>query len=199
MMSPPDEEARMRRFPGFAATLLVLALGVPTPGAAQAKPGVGERIRILTVNGDSYAGTLSAASAEGLVISGALGGRAVRPSEIAYLERSSRRYRRFGRNFLFSIMATGLTTGTIAAAAWSPCVSNQFLGCLMASDSRSEEFAVGLVVGSVLFGIPLGTITGSVIKYDEWEEIPLPGTEKSTVTIAPVLDRGFGLSASISF
>jgi hypothetical protein len=198
-MSPPDEEARMRRFPGFAATLLVLALGVPTPGAAQAEPRVGERIRILTVKGDSYAGTLRELSPQGVVIGESRGSRTVRAEEVAYLERSTRRYRRFGRNFFFSVIGTGVATGAIAAAAWSPCRSNQFLGCLMASDSRSEEFGFGLVVGGVLFGIPLGTITGSVIQYDDWEGIPFPGTEESTVTIAPVLDRGFGLSASISF
>jgi hypothetical protein len=178
-------------------TLTALATTLPSRGLAQPLPQPGERVRILTVDGTSLTGTLTSASAEGMILGGR-GGRSVRLADIAYVERSAGRYRRFGRNFALTTGTASLAGGMLAAITWTRCVSNQFLGCMLTPESRTEAFAWGAVAAGVL-GMPVGVVVGLARRYDRWEALPLPGSRTSTVSIEPVFVGGFGLAGSLTF
>src|SRR5688572_16425300 len=89
-------------------TALTALATLPDSGSAQSPPQPGERIRILTMDGTSVTGTLALVNAEGMILSGSGPGNSVRAADIAFVERSVGRYRRFARNVALTTGASSL-------------------------------------------------------------------------------------------
>lgn len=186
----------MKQFNLFAAALL-LGVALPEPGTAQLQPA--DRIRILTVRGISVTGVVTALSPDSIAVRvGIDEPHWIRRGEIAYLERSDKRYRKFARNLAVTTLSGTAIGGMIGALTWTKCVSNQLFGCLMHPESRSGAFVFGGVLAGAL-SVPAGVLMGLAIKYDHW--VPVRGTsdEWSSFSVAPRFGSGLGLSASYSF
>jgi hypothetical protein len=188
----------MRRLTLVLTALMGLATTFPVPAFAQASPQPGEWVRILTVDGTSLTGTLAAASTEAVILSGAGAGKSVRMADIAYLERRVGRYRRFARNLGLTVGSASVAGGMLSAITWTKCVSNEFMGCFLAPESRTDAFAWGAVAAGVV-GVPVGVVVGLARRYDRWEALPLAGSRAATLSIEPVFVGGFGVAGSISF
>ena len=178
---------------------LFLAASLPTPCIAQSRLQLADRVRILSFDGSSRTGVLRELSSDSIRVS-VLGEqqRWVRQADVAYLERSAERHRRFGRNFALTIGSTAAVAGMLGAITWTKCVSNEFLGCLMHPESRSDAFLMGATIGGVL-SVPVGVILGLAIQYDRWEPARMAEVRRSGLSVKPEFGRGPGLSASFSF
>jgi hypothetical protein len=175
---------------------MVLSATLSATGYAQAQPA--ERVRILTTNGFSITGTLAEATSDSLRIRESQDWRWVRRSDIAYLERSTRRYHRFLPNFLATVAGGAGIGGMIGAISWKECVSNEFLGCLLAPETRADAFLMGGAIGGIL-SVPVGVVLGLALRYDRWEPVHDGPGVSSSLSVRPVVGRGIGMSASISF
>ena len=181
----------MGRVSLFAA---VMAIAFSEPGLAQLQPA--DRIRILTPDGGTVTGDVLEVASDSLHVDVAGRSAWVRQADIAYLERRTARHRRFARNFVVTAASTAGVAGAIAAITWKKCVSNEFLGCLLVPESRSEAFVFGGAVGTMI-GVPLGLLVGYAVRHDQWEPVPLPG--RLGLTVSPAWRYGPGVSASLSF
>lgn len=177
---------------------LVLWHLCPAPGLAQAALQPKDRIRILTVDDVSLTGVLTELSPDSLMVTGVHGTRWVHHAEIAYLERSTGRYRQFGRNLILTTGSVAAISGMLGAITWKKCVSNEFLGCLFAPESRADAFMLGAIAGGVL-SIPVGVIVGLAVQYDRWEGVRTDGSKWSRLSVAPLPGRGLGATASFTF
>lgn len=182
----------MRRASLLAVVMLAITLS--QPGLAQLQPT--DRIRILTLSGGTVTGEVLFVAGDSLNVRVAGRPAWVRQADIAYLERSTARRRRFARNLAVTAASTAAVGGAIAAITWKKCVSNEFLGCLMVPASRSEAFVFGGAVGTMI-GVPLGVLVGFAVRHDRWEPVPLPG--RLGLTVSPVRRYGAGVSASFPF
>ena len=178
-------------------TALSIAMVLPGPVAAQLQTS--ERIRILTNDGRSVIGTLAAMPGDSLLVQNPTEAIWVRQGDVAYLERSIRRHRKFGRNFALTVGSLAGAGAMLGAITYKKCVSNEFLGCLMAPEDRSDAFLMGGIIGGIL-GAPLGLLMGAAIQYDRWAPVSRGAEGRFTgLSIAPMPHRGIGLSASRSF
>ena len=183
------------------AAALFLGGTLSAPALAQLQPA--DRVRILTVHGITLTGTVTGMSGDSIALTAVPGrGQAnwVRRPDIAYLERSAGRYRKFGRNLALTTLSGAAIGGMIGAITWTECVSNEFLGCLMHPESRSDAVVFGAVVTGSL-SVPIGILLGLAIQYERWEPAldAKPGDWRSSFSVAPRLGRDFGVTASFSF
>lgn len=176
----------------------VLALAVVLPAAAHAQFQQADRVRILTQDGLTHIGVVADITPDSVMLKRSDELRWVRRSDVAYLERSTRRYRRFFRNLAVTAGSTAGIGALIGGIAYKKCVSNEFLGCLMSPENRVQAFILGGVMGATV-GIPVGVIVGSSIRYDQWEPALQAHERRSSLSIIPLPKRGIGLSASFSF
>ena len=182
----------------FVLTALAAA-ALPSVAAAQVGLQTGERIRILTSDGTTLVGEFGAATPQGLIFHEDGRERTLQSADIALLEVSTGRHRRFGRHFLATLAAGSVVGGVLGAVSYEPCNPNVFLGCLMSPMSRGDAFAWGFVGGAVL-SLPVGVILGVAIKHDRWSSISLPDAEIAGVSLNPALIGGKpGVAASLSF
>jgi hypothetical protein len=125
-------------------------------------------------------------SVDSMIVTDQSGPRWLAVAEIVYMERSTRRYRRFARNFAMTTGGTAAAGGMLAALAWKE------------GGSRSGAFLAGAMIGAVL-SAPAGVILGMAIRYDRWEPAVISGSRRSGVSVTPLPGRSLGASASISF
>lgn len=188
----------MRTRTGLVIFLATLAYGSPILG--QVGLSEGDRVRFVETDGrPRVTGVVSTVSSDWIVISrdGAQDELLIQRADVARLERSVGRQRRFARNFGITLGVTAATAGIISALAWSPCRATGFLACFMAPDSRGDAFGLGFAGGAIL-GIPLGVIVGLAVGSEGWEPVTLPGTDGAKITVSPILGSGVGASASIA-
>ena len=152
-------------------------LGVATPAAAQTPPDLepGSRIRVVDQQGHETVGTLFLATSDSLIVDANQGTRrhAFEVSSVSALQVSQGRYRHVARTTLITTAASALLGGLIGAASYQPCDAKGW-GCMLAPDSRGEEFGWGLAAGAAI-GLPVGLIVGLAVKHDRWADVPLPG------------------------
>jgi hypothetical protein len=184
----------------YAVTIaLVLATALSTPCAAQSRLLPADRVRILSVDGSSLTGVASELSPDSIRVS--VQGeqqRWVRRAEIAYLERSAERHRKFARNFGVTIGSAAGVGAMLGAITWKECKSSGLFGCMFVPESRFDAFLMGGVAGGVI-SVPVGVILGLAIQYDRWEPTRLAEARRSSLIVKPVFVAGPGLSASFSF
>lgn len=89
--------------------------------------------------------------------------------------------------------AGGAVGGAIMGAlTYEPCHSTEFLGCLLAPDSREDSALIGGAVGAVL-GSATGLIVGTLYQTEQWQRVTLERVAK--VGLRPT---SHGVAASVS-
>lgn len=176
----------------MTAVLLAILMTLPLPGSAQTTATPGDRVRVQSRDGAVVVGTISRISPDSIIVhqEGTYRGWRMEPSgsdvalpvaEVARIELSLGRQRRFARNFWRTVAVSSAAVGLIAAATWQ---EPDFF-----ANSRGGAFALGACVGAI-YGVPVGVIVGLTVKSERWA-----GTK---VSVAPVLGPRLGLVGSIS-
>lgn len=65
-----------------------------------------------------------------------------------------------------------LIGGLIGSSAYSPCTSDEFLGCLMSPGSKSESAKIGAISGGVFLGL-FGLLIGASSHTTQWQSVPI--------------------------
>jgi hypothetical protein len=187
----------MWRLNWFTAAL-GLGMSIPTPGAAQVQVQPADRVRILTITGSTLTGVLAEMSGDSMRVTVGRESWWMRRGDMVYLERSAQRHRQFARNFALTAVSAAGVGAMLGAITWKECVSNGLFGCMFVPESRSDAFFEGGLFGALL-SVPVGVIVGLTLQYDRWEPVPMSGARRSSFSVAPLLNRGLGVAASISF
>jgi hypothetical protein len=174
-----------------------IAMACAVQLTAQVAITAGERLRIHQTDGEILVGTVTylAPEALGLKTDRSRFSVPIPFDQVAQLEKSVGRYRRFVRNLLITVGVSSCTVGTLSALAWSPCTCTEFLCCMFTPNSRSEALLWGGIAGAVV-GVPLGTLVG-LRKYDRWESLPLTAIGSTRFSIRPA-GGGIEISALVS-
>lgn len=186
--------ARLRCPALIPVVTAALVLGPPA-ASAQNLPGEGDRVRVRMAGGSERTGLVSAFDPAGsLVLVDEASGREVSLPlhDVAGLEQSLGKGRRFGRNLGYTIAATSLTFGVLGAVSWSECTG----WCLLHPESRADAFAWGLVGGAVV-GLPIGVIVGLAVTSERWASVDLPAVTERSVHFTPILGPRTGLAVSV--
>ena len=171
---------------------VAMALTAPTLGYAQARPTVGDRVRVQQADGRMVVGTVERVSPEEIV----LGGSTLSLDGIESIERSLGERRRFGRNLAITRGVAAGAGGLISAMSRRPGRETGFLACMLHPESRSDAFAWGLVGGGIV-GLPLGIIIGLGEKSERWEPVTRPSVGPVALRLVTGGGHGVGVSASL--
>ena len=182
------------------AIVVACCLAGSAESAAQAPADSGARVRISYANGPRLIGTLHAMTADSVRIVPEIGNAVLSFArrDITTLEVSTARRRRFWRHLAIAVGVAGGTGATIAAATWEPCVSTEFLGCMLYPESRGEAFTMGLLVG-VGLGAPVGVLIGALVKVDDWAPVSQGPGGKRRTSLRPTAGSRPGLAVSVAF
>jgi hypothetical protein len=177
---------------------LFLATSLPAPCVAQSRLQPADRVRVLTVTGTSLTGILAEIAGDSLRVTVNRESWWLRRGDLAYLERSSERYRQFARNFALTTASGAGVGAMLGAITWKECVSNSLFGCMFVPESRSDAFFAGALAGAFV-SLPVGVIVGLALQYDRWEPTRLAEARRSGLSVRPMFGGGPGLTASFSF
>jgi hypothetical protein len=98
------------------------------------------------------------------------------------------------RGMGYGFLAGATLGGVIGAITFQPCVSQEFLGCLMAPEDAGEAALLGGAVGGFT-GFLVGTIVGVATKRHTWVPMGAP----VSVGVAPASNGGVALSGNVRF
>jgi len=114
-------------------------------------------------------------------------------TDIARLEVSSGRYRPVLRGLAVGTGVGVILGGAGGALTYSPCESTEFLGCLLAPESRTQSAAMGAVVLGAL-GLVVGGLQG-LIPRDRWQRVQVDGNAvRFNMRALPRSGTGIGLA-----
>jgi hypothetical protein len=198
--------------PGRALSSAVLCLtslcALHQVATAQVDPvGPGDRVRVVSLDPAGrpskvlLVGTFVHLQGDTLLLARATGAADFHTFVLepgTSLEIGSGRHRKFGKYFAIGLVSTSAAVGALAAMTWSPCVPTGLLSCLLHPESRGEALGMGLMGGAVL-GVPVGTVTGLVLKEERWDAMPLPGSGDVKLTLLPTARAQLGLTVALSF
>jgi hypothetical protein len=144
----------------WITALMLVMVGLPAEVSAQLPLVQGERLRVGHVDGFRVTGTLVSASAEEIRLVADRTGEehVIMQSEIGSVARSLGRQHRFGKNFLVGFASTVLTGGVVSFLTYP--------------HSRGAALREGLV-GGAIGGVPIGLVTGLVVREERWLAVPL--------------------------
>jgi hypothetical protein len=121
---------------------------------------------------------------------------AFRVSDIRTLDAMTGRHRNVLRSTLIGTGA-GVVLGTaVGALTHEPCESTEFLGCLLAPQTRAQSAALGALGGGVL-GLLVGGVVG-LIPRDRWERVRVDGSVVQLRT-RHLRDGAQGLEVAVAF
>ena len=79
--------------------------------------------------------------------------------------------------------ATGaLLGGLIGSSAYSPCTSEEFMGCIMSPRSKSESAKIGAISGGIFLGL-FGLLIGASSHTTRWQSVQIP--VQASISIVP--------------
>ena len=188
----------MRMPPAVHAFILTFAMIVHAgaPAAAQESAlAPGTRVRLTLRNGDPHAGRVIALGPDLLEIGfPENGGTASYPlTDIAKLEVLRGRHRPVLRGLLLGTGAGIVLGGAIGAMAYSPCTSTEFLGCLLAPETRAQSAALGATLAGAA-GLIVGGLQG-LIPRDRWQRVQVNGNAvRVNMRALPSSRTGLGLA-----
>jgi hypothetical protein len=174
----------MARF-AYRIVLIIAALFVPAAVNGQQPAGVGQRVRVRTVEGVRLTGTFVELTSVDLGMRMQNGLLRVPLEQIGTFERVNGEQRRFGRNFLITTAVGAVAMGLLLGAA-EGCTS----GCdgphISSDASFGAKFAGGLVLGTII-SAPVGVIIGLTARSDRWEPATLgvPGASRTPLPFGP--------------
>ncbi|HKI46696.1 MAG TPA: hypothetical protein VKA08_15310 [Balneolales bacterium] len=65
-----------------------------------------------------------------------------------------------------------LIGGLIGSVAYSPCTSEEIMGCFMSPGSKSESAKIGAISGGLLLGL-FGLLIGATSHTTQWQSVPI--------------------------
>jgi hypothetical protein len=191
---PQTPEPTMNTLSRFS-TLLILGLTLPAAAYAQQS---GDWVRVETSQTSNFLqGRLLRADADSIVL---LRGQsqtdtvAVPQTGVKMLWVSGGEKRNTLRGMGYGFLAGATLGGVIGAITFEPCVSDVFLGCLMAPEDAGEAAALGGIVGGFA-GFVVGTIVGVSTKRRSWVPMGAP----VSVGVAPAGNGRVALSGKVRF
>jgi len=170
---------------------LVLLFALPAASSGQARPTVGDRVRVRHVDGRVFVGSIERADSVELTLGGPGGPYPIRVDDVERLERSLGQQRDFVRGMATTSTAVAGIVGLLVAASWSPCG-----GELCWVKRRRDAFAWG-VMGGAFVGLPLGILVGAAVRTERWELLPFPQIGPFTRSAVGDPGRGAYLVAAI--
>lgn len=75
-----------------------------------------------------------------------------------------------------------LIGGLIGSAAYSPCTSTEFMGCIMNPASKSESARIGAISGGLFLGL-FGLLIGASSPTTHWQSVQIP--VPASISIVP--------------
>ena len=173
----------------LAAVLLVLVLTAPNPLAAQTAAPAGQlvpgaRVRVTQAGAKPRTGIVVAQTADTLRVRWPdfSSPDALPVASISRLEVSTGRHRRVLKGMGYGAAAGIAVGGIIGAVSYEPCDSTEFLGCLLAPESRTQSAAWGgMVIGTL--GLVVGTLAG-IPSREGWQQVSL-AERRVSVAIRP--------------
>lgn len=189
----------MRTTPALLA--FVLTFGVMSHAGASALPAQGSavapgtRIRFKVRNGERYEGRVISLGPEVLEAGFPTNGATAKYplADIAKLEVLQGRHRPVLRGVLVGTGAGIVLGGAVGAMSYSPCESTEFLGCLLAPESRAQSAAMGATVLGVV-GLVVGGVQG-LFPRDRWQRVQVDGNVvRFNMRALPRNHTGIGLA-----
>ena len=152
----------------IGAILLFSPVAFAQEAPTKEAPAAETRVRVTQSSGLVSVGTLYSLSADSVVFVDQHG----KPTGLALqnieLERSLGRSGNFWKTFGITVGSAAVIGGLISAATWEECFSDDFMGCFMTPESRSEAAFYGVAAGGIL-AIPVGALLGALVKTERWE------------------------------
>lgn len=185
------------------AALIVLSL-LTRPDAlsgqsAAAVPALsaGARVRIARTGEKPRIATVIGHSADTLVVKWPEFANPVPVpiADISRLDVSTGQHRRVLNGMALGTASVGALGAVVGMITYKPCTSTEFLGCLLAPESRSASAVMGGAVGGAL-GLVVGTIVG-LQRHESWRRVPLEA-RRSAVSVSPHA-RGTRLGLALTF
>jgi len=184
------------------AALLVLLLALPDSlvgqAAAPASPVVpGARVRITRAGEKPRVAIVVAHSADTLLVRWPEFANAVALplTEISRLDVSTGRHRNVVKGMVLGTVGVGALGAALGAVSYQPCTSTEFLGCLLAPQSRADAALLGGVVGGAL-GFVGGSLAG-LVRHESWKRVSL-ADRRVAAAVRPGA-HGADLSVSLRF
>lgn len=180
-------------------TLAVLAAALYLPSIAQGQtPAVapGARIRVTAPARalERYVTTILEVRGDSIVIGTPGDSHAVELAHITALDISTGTGTQAAKGAVMGLAIGAVTGAVIGAVRYKECIPQEFLDCLLASDSRaSEAIAGGAVLGGV--GLVIGVVAGALNRTDRWESVDLP----VQFAVIPMRSGGLGVALRRSF
>jgi hypothetical protein len=179
------------------AALLLLLLAQPDAlvgqtAAAALHPGA--RVRITQAGEKPRVSIVVAQSAETLLVrSPEFSNTVALPlADISQLDVSTGRHRNVVKGMVLGTAIVGTIGAVAGAISYQPCTSTEFLGCLLAPESRSDSALLGGVVGGAL-GFVAGSLAG-LVPREQWKRVPLANRRVAAAVMPGAHGTGLGVS-----
>lgn len=178
---------------------MVLATALLAPVVADAQAPVvvaGTRIRVTAPSIDlkRHVTTIVDVRGDSIVFGSSDNSRSVALSDVTALEVSAGKHRRFLRAAGLGLGIGAIIGAAIGAGTYEECVPTEFLGCLLAPESRAQSAAMGgVVLGGV--GLLTGAVVGALRRTDRWVSADMP----LRASIKPTASGGMSLTISRAF
>ena len=180
-------------------SLMALAAAFLGPVVAHAQaPAVvaGTRVRVTAPSVDlrRHVTTIVDVRGDSIVFGVSDNSRSVALSDVTALEVSAGKHRRFLRSAGLGLGIGAIIGAVVGAATYQECVPTEFLGCLVAPESRAQSAAMGgVALGGV--GLLTGAVVGALRRTDRWVSVDMP----LRASIKPTASGGMSLTISRAF
>ncbi|HKP16287.1 MAG TPA: hypothetical protein VJT85_09480 [Gemmatimonadaceae bacterium] len=117
-------------------------------------------------------------------------------ADIAKVEVATGRHRPVLRGVVVGTGAGVIIGAAVGAMSYSPCESTEFLGCLLAPESRAQSAAMGGAVAGIL-GLVVGGLQG-LIPRERWQRVQVDGnTVRLNLRALPHNGTGIALALAL--
>lgn len=156
--------------------ILAAAVLIPVVATGQSAPvAAGTRVRVTAPgnNLDKQVTTVMDVRGDSIVVNVRNRSLVVGLADVTQLEVSTGKRTQFWRSAGYGL-GLGVAAGALVGAlTYEECVSDQFLGCMMAPESASESAAWGGILLGTL-GFVGGSVVGLIRRTDRWASVTLP-------------------------
>ncbi|HEY0809170.1 MAG TPA: hypothetical protein VGD49_03375 [Longimicrobiales bacterium] len=178
------------------AVLFAIAFEARAEAQTYSGPRLGDWVLIETSNAARTQGRLIRVDGDSVVLAaGQNAGHhvAFARSAVSNVWVSVGQRRQTMRGLTLGLVAGGTVGALVGAITYTPCHSDEFLGCLLAPENAGQAALLGGTVGG-FFGLLIGTGAGFATKRHVWEVAGVP----TTVGVAPARDGAVSLSLRLA-
>lgn len=177
--------------------LLATVLLSPQQASAQLpelKKGDLVRVWSSRFSGGNVIGTIELKRPQSLVLYNSDSTLTISHASIERLDLAIGEKRQTLKGFLIGAGSGAFLGGTIGLISYSPCTSEEFLGCLLEPNSRGEAAGLGAIIGGLSLGL-VGLIVGSQSTKTRWQKIVFP--PQPSISLRAVRIQNIGYSPGV--